>query len=151
MSRSVRVRAWLPIVAAASLLAGCGSSWDAPESCEGEAWFESQIFFGHNMPGGGEINEVLWRDFVEGVVAPRFRNGFTVLESTGFWMPEGSAQTEREQGKVLIVLYRDEERGSKAVQEVAQSYAARFNQEAVLRADRRACVTFHRGAATTQQ
>ena len=150
MSRSFRMRALPPIATALLLLAGCGSGWDAPESCEGEAWFESQIFFGHNMPGGGEVNEVLWRDFLEGVVTPRFRNGFTVLEATGFWMPEGSAQTESEQGKVLIVMYRDEEAGSKAVRDIAQSYAARFNQEAVLRADRRACVTFHRGVTTTQ-
>jgi hypothetical protein len=138
-------------LAASALLGGCGgTSWEAPEICEGPAAFETQLFFSRSMPGGGEVNDILWRDFLEGVIAPRLKGGFTVFDAPTFRQGADAQQIDSEQQKILIVLYENEAAGSKALQEIGQSYAARFNQSAVLRVDRRVCLTTYRGTAAAQ-
>ena len=125
------------------ILAGCASR--APTAnvvaCDGSLWQETQLFLGRDSPGG-EVTEAQWQSFLDEVVAPHFKDGFTVLDAEGFYLPEGAAEAEDEKSKVLIVLYPDRDSGSRSLQEIAAAYVGRFEQQTVLRTDRPVCVTF---------
>lgn len=132
------------------LLGGCaGLSSDASVACDGPLWQETRLFLGRDSPSG-EVTEAQWQSFLDEIVAPRFKDGFTVLDAGGFYLPEGAAEAEDEKSKVLIVLYPDRESGSLALQEIAAAYVERFEQQAVLRTDRPACVTFVTGNAESE-
>ena len=108
-------------------------------------WHETQLFLGRDSPNG-EVTEAQWQGFLDEVVAPRFKDGFTVLDADGFYLPEGAAEAEDEKSKILIVLYPDRQSGSLALQEIAAAYVERFEQQAVLRTDRPVCVGFVTGS-----
>ena len=88
------------------------------------------------------MTEAQWQSFLDEVVAPRFKDGFTLLDADGFYLPEGATEAEDEKSKILIVLYPDRDSGGRSLQEIAAAYAARFEQQAVLRTDRPVCVSF---------
>lgn len=108
-------------------------------------WHETQLFLGRDSPSG-EVTEAQWQKFLDEVVAPRFKDGFTVLDADGFYLPEGAAEAEGEKSKILIVLYPDRDGGGRALQEIAAAYVDRFAQQAALRADRPVCVDFVTGS-----
>jgi len=150
MSRKPQRRARVLAVGALILLAGCANlPSDAGVACDGPLWRETQLFLGRDSPAG-EVTEAQWQIFLDDVVAPRFKDGFTVLDAAGFYLPEGAARTEDEKSKVLIVLYPDQESGNRALQEIAEAYVSRFEQQAVLRTDRPVCATFVTGSAKPQ-
>ena len=124
------------------MLGGCAHpATDTATACDGPLWQETQLFLGRDSPGG-EVTEAQWQRFLDEVVAPRFQDGFTVLDADGFYLPEGAAKAEDEKSKLLIVLYPDRDSGGRALQEIAAAYVARFEQQAVLRTDRPVCVDF---------
>ena len=128
------------------LVGGCaGLSSDASGTCDGPLWQETQLFLGRDSPSG-EVTEAQWQKFLDEVVAPRFKDGFTVLDADGFYLPEGAAEAEGEKSKILIVLYPDRDGGGRALQEIATAYVDRFAQQAALRADRPVCVDFVTGS-----
>ncbi len=109
-------------------------------------WRETQLYLGRNIPGGGEVSDADWQDFVESVVAPPFKDGFTVLDGTGFWLDSDTATTGQERSKVVVVLHPPDADAEAALHEVSNEYRRRFSQQAVLRAERPVCVNFDSGA-----
>lgn len=136
---------WLPALAlSAPLAAGaCQHAGGSDAACAGQAWQEARLYFGQSIPDGRQVEAEQWRGFLDAVVAPRFPDGFTVLEGTGFWRDRVSDETEAEGSKVLVVLHDDGETSRRALEEIAADYIARFQQQAVLRADRPVCVEFY--------
>lgn len=130
-------------VSAALSLGACQQAAGGDVACTGQAWQETRLYFGQSIPGGRQVEAQQWRSFLDAVVAPRFPDGFTVLDGTGFWRDRVSNETEAEDSKVLVVLHDDGEASRKALGEVAADYIARFEQQAVLRSDRAVCVNFY--------
>jgi hypothetical protein len=75
------------------------------------------------------------------VVTPRFPLGLTVLEATGQWKGAGGA-VEQERSEIVTVFHPDTESARRSVQETAQEYKRRFQQEAVLRERAPTCARF---------
>lgn len=100
-----------------------------------------EIFFGRGLPDHTEVSDSAWATFLADEVTPRFPQGITVLEARGQWRGrEGDIVRER---TWVLVLYREPSDASTgAVTELAQAYARRFSQEAVLRDRTATCVTF---------
>ncbi|HEX7363787.1 MAG TPA: DUF3574 domain-containing protein [Dehalococcoidia bacterium] len=46
-------------------------------------WFSTEIYFGRNIPGGGEIVEQQFSEFLSNEVTPAFPAGMTVYDSYG--------------------------------------------------------------------
>lgn len=92
-----------------------------------------RLYFGRAIPGGGEVSEMQWHEFVAGEIAPRFPNGFTTYRAAGHWRGDDGA-TVSEQTMVLEVIHAaGDAAAERAVDVIARTYRARFHQDAVMR------------------
>lgn len=101
------------------------------------------LYFGANIPGGGQVSGEQWHAFREEVIAPRFPEGSTSFKAEGQWR-NVRGQTESESTYVLQVVHQDSALTGTAIGEVASIYQARFKQEAVLRVRSASCVSLNR-------
>jgi hypothetical protein len=102
-------------------------------------WYRTELYFGRSMPNGGQVSDAEWQAFVDEVVAPRFPDGFTVLDASGGWRG-ADGKVVREPSKVLVVVHgaRDED----DIEAIRAAYLQRFKQESVLVVEERARVGF---------
>jgi len=112
-------------------------------SCESgdTALVRDVLYFGRNLPNGGQVSDSAWQAFLDEVVTPRFPAGLTVVEGMGQWKGQ-SGEVERERAEVLTVLHAGDAPARLAVAEIAAEYKRRFHQEAVLRERTMACTHF---------
>jgi hypothetical protein len=90
------------------------------------------LYFGRNTPGGRELSDSAWQQYVDEVVTPRFPAGLTIWDAAGQWRG-ASGQVEREKSKVLTLLHAGDSGSDRRVVEAVAEYKRRFAQEAVLR------------------
>jgi hypothetical protein len=129
--RHVLLLACLLAVAACSRPAGATS---AVTSCAigDTALVRDVLYFGRNTPGGPELSDSAWQQYVDEVLTPRFPAGLTVWDAAGQWRG-ASGRVERERSKVLTVLHPGDSSSDGLVAEAVGEYKRRFAQEAVLR------------------
>ena len=91
---------------------------------------------GRSIPGGGEVSDNDWEEFLNDTVTLRFPEGFTVLTGRGQWR-EASGKVAKELSQVVVFLYKksDRELAGKNIEDIRQEYIRRFRQEAVMRID----------------
>jgi hypothetical protein len=125
----------VPILLLAILLSGC----DAPPrgAVALTPMVRTELYFGLNIPGGGQVDEAAFDAFLRDEVTPRFPDGLTVLAGRGQWRSGQEIVTES--SRVLILLHPAQGESARAadakIEEVRRAYCARFKQEAVLRVD----------------
>jgi hypothetical protein len=91
-----------------------------------------RLYFGRAIPGGGNVTEAKWRDFMREKVTPNFPNGLTVWRAEGQWL-EISGRLIHEPVMVVEVVHRPGVPPDSAFESLATEYRKRFRQEAVLR------------------
>lgn len=99
------------------------------------------LYFGRNTPGGTELSDSAWQQFVDEVLTPRFPAGLTIWDAAGQWRG-ASGQVERERSKVLTLLHAGDPSADGLVAEAVGEYKRRFAQEAVLRERVTTCSRF---------
>ena len=62
------------------------------------------LYFGRNTPGGMELSDSAWQQYVDEVLTPRFPAGLTIWDAAGQWRG-ASGKVERERSKVLTLLH----------------------------------------------
>ena len=139
--------ALLVLGAACAALAGCKLELvrEHPLGCRRDEapMIRDTFYFGRAVPGGGQVDEAAWAGFENAVLARAFPDGYTVLDAHGRWRGNDGIVLG-EDSRVVIVVHPDDAASAKAVREVADTYRARFRQEAVLREAGTVCVSFHR-------
>ena len=125
------------------LLGACASA--APErpgdnTCDDKAMIETQLFFGLSRPTGGTVSESDWNEFLQSEIVPRFAEGFSVVDNTGFWLDGKSRRTIMENSKIVSRLLRPGDAAE--ITQIIESYKTRFEQESVLRMDTAVCAKF---------
>jgi hypothetical protein len=128
------------------LLAGCSPkapAGPAPVACAAgsETFIKDQLFFGRGMPGGGEVSDSAFRDFLAREVTPRFPKGITVHDARGQWQGS-SGDIVQERSWVLVLFHPSLPEADQAVTDIAKAYQEEFAQEAVLRERGWSCVAF---------
>ncbi|MEZ4685346.1 MAG: DUF3574 domain-containing protein [Bacteroidia bacterium] len=103
---------------------------------------KTELYFGMNIPGGGQVSQGEWAQFLANEVTPRFTEGLTVFQAQGQWMGEDSL-IAREQSRVVMLMYAYSDEREKAIQEIMAAYKIRFRQEAVMRVDSRVRLGFY--------
>lgn len=89
------------------------------------------LFFGRNIPGGGEISQEQFQEFINNVITPRFPAGLTVFDTFGQF--QNSVGTiVREPSKTVTLLLEDTLENELFINEIVKAYVQRFNQESVL-------------------
>ena len=104
----------------------------------GEPMVETMLFLGMARPGGS-VSRFEFQQFVETEVAPRWKEGFTILEGQGLWLSEQRGITEREPSRVLVRFHDGSTDASAGVEAIRDAYIRTFEQDAVLRTDRTTC------------
>jgi hypothetical protein len=118
-----------------------GDDYDGEFRCVvGELFLRTELFFGLSKPDG-EVTEKNFQQFLEDHITPRFPDGLTVVTGLGqFRNARGTIIQER--SKIVIVLYPPHEaKASGRIEQIREEYKALFQQESVLRADSRECVS----------
>jgi hypothetical protein len=103
------------------------------------------VYFGANIPGGGQVSGEDWNAFREAVISPRLPSGSTSFKAEGQWRNE-KGQTESESTYVLQIVHPDSPQTGAAIGEVATIYQTRFKQEAVLRVRSASCISLNRAS-----
>jgi starvation-inducible outer membrane lipoprotein len=83
------VRRGLAIGALLLALGGCATTpattGQGAAACRAplKAMTQVDLYFGRNIPTGGEVSDAQWRQFLDEVVTPRFPDGLSVLDVHG--------------------------------------------------------------------
>lgn len=129
----------LSLLALFLLLGSC-----APQNgmcLSGRPMVQTQLFFGMDKKDG-PVKPRQWQNFVSQVVAPRFKEGFSVVDAKGYWLSEEVKKTISENSKIILRVHADTPDEDAAINAVAGIYKKMFAQEAVMRVDTPVCVAF---------
>lgn len=91
-----------------------------------------RLFCGLSIPGGGEVTEEEWREFVREEVTPRFPDGLTLWRAEGQWR-ERDGNIVREPVLVIEILHPYDLALDEEINDIAEAWKRRFRQEAVMR------------------
>ena len=105
-------------------------------------WCRYEMCFGLSADSGRtRISDQQWQQFRDEEIVKRFPDGFTVYPANGYW--QSGAETYTEPSEILMVVAPDTKDTEKKLDAIAQSYAQRFRQKAVLQIKSHAKVDFH--------
>jgi hypothetical protein len=126
----------------AGLVAGCGS---VPHHGCANAGMRAtaELVFGRSSddPNHSSVSEADFTRFLDQVVTPRFPDGLTVIDAQGRWSaPAGKAVQEQSKMVMIVLPGRDDDR--RKLDEVRETYKARFHQQSVLLMTHGDCVSF---------
>jgi hypothetical protein len=100
-------------------------------------FIKTELYFGLNIPNGGRVEDPDFERFVDTCLSPRFAEGLTVLQAQGQWQDTASKKVEREDSRIVILLYPRKSRKAKNVliEQARGSYQKSFEQQSVMRVD----------------
>jgi transcription termination factor NusB len=94
-------------------------------------FIQTDLFFGRNIAGGGQVSQEEFQAFVDRIISPRFPAGLTIFDANGQF--EGRTGTIiQEPSKVVRLLLEDTQENETALDEIIQAYIEQFDQESVL-------------------
>jgi hypothetical protein len=133
----------IALVALASLgLSGCASSGPPGPACApGEQAAVQQTLYLGTGRRDGMVSAEEWSHFLESVVTPRFPQGLTVSQASGQWRGQDGTIV-REASYVLTLVHPADALNDAHVEQIAQAYRVRFEQDAVLRVRSRVCTSY---------
>jgi hypothetical protein len=105
-------------------------------------WVETKLFMGLSKSGGGAVSRRNWDKFVTDNFVPGFPDGFTVVETTGYWRDKNTRTTVYESGKQVVILHEATPGNETMINEIAEKYRSQFDQQSVLISSSKANVRF---------
>lgn len=119
-----------------------GASTDATKVCRPGSvpMTRTELIFGTQRPRLPPVSGAAWRRFVAREIAPRFPDGFTLLNARGEW--RGRRGGIRETSHILIVWHGATPQQQDKFEVLRSIYKQRFRQQSVLRIDGSDCVSF---------
>jgi hypothetical protein len=102
----------------------------------------AQLYFGRTMTGGGEIDEAAWDAFVAAELAPRFPDGFTVVDAAGRWRDPATGAVVQERTKLVQIAAPASAETASRIEAVRAAYRTRFAQRSVGLVTAPACADF---------
>ncbi len=91
----------------------------------------ADLFFGRNRPGGGEVSEEQFAEFVDSTITPRFPDGLTIFNADGQFR-DSTGDIIKERSKVVTLLFEDTQQNEDDLDEIMRGYIQEFKQESVL-------------------
>jgi hypothetical protein len=103
---------------------------------------ETNLYFGQSKPDGGKVSEKEWDIFKKEYVAKVFKEGSTVLRADGNWLDPVSHQLITEPTYVVVYFYNKSKETSRQIDSLRYWYKTKFQQQSVLRVDKKVRATF---------
>jgi len=97
----------------------------------------TDLYFGRNIPGGGQVSDGQWAAFSDSIITPNFPQGYTETDAQGKWMDTEKRKTIAENTKVITIIGKRSTKRNRQLNHITQTYIHRFHQQAVLRVDTR--------------
>ena len=95
-------------------------------------WLETKLFMGLSRSGGAAVSRREWDEFVTDNFVASFPQGFTIVETTGYWQDRVTKSTVYENGKQVVILHEATTDNETMINEIAEQYRSRFDQQSVL-------------------
>jgi Ca2+-binding RTX toxin-like protein len=92
---------------------------------------QSDLYFGRNITGGGEVSEAEFQKFLDREITPRFPDGLTVYEADGQFL-DSTGKLIKEPSKVVSLIFEDTAENEAAIEQIIVAYKQQFQQESVL-------------------
>lgn len=131
----------------ASFGAGCADTETRAHSGQpqlrGDAYVQTILIFGLSRPDGSIITQDEWQAFMDAHIVPRFGDGLTIIDTDGHWMMQ-SGELIKEDSRTILLLYdtASAQQADADIESIKTEYKELFDQEAVLRIDSKAAVSF---------
>lgn len=112
---------------------GFGTAQNLIDSDPVSELIEVNLFFGRNIPGGGEVSKTEFAAFIDSKIIPYFPDGLTIYDADGKFRNSAGAII-KESSKVVTILLEDTPENEITLDRIIASYIEQFNQETVLMA-----------------
>ncbi|MCL4245101.1 MAG: DUF3574 domain-containing protein [Candidatus Dadabacteria bacterium] len=135
------------LVLVAALGAGCAETetraFPGQPKLRGDAYVQTILIFGLSRPDGSVITQDEWQAFMDAYIIPRFGDGLTIIDTDGHWMMQ-SGELIKEDSRTILLLYdaASAQQADADIESIKTEYKELFDQEAVLRIDSEAAVSF---------
>jgi len=111
-------------------------------SCTTSKYIETSLYFGQSKPGGGMITKIEWNSFNENYISATFKEGSSVTSITGNWYDTAMHKLITEPTFMVRYYYKQNITTSKQIDSLRFYYKDLFNQQSVLRVDKKVKATF---------
>jgi hypothetical protein len=111
-------------------------------SCSSGRMIETSLYFGQSKPDGSMITEKEWNSFKENYISIVFKEGSSVFNATGNWMDTTTKRLMTEPTYVVTYYYKKSPAVSKQIDSLKYRYMKLFQQQSVLRVDKKAKAVF---------
>ncbi|ASK28703.1 hypothetical protein CEY12_00625 [Chryseobacterium sp. T16E-39] len=102
----------------------------------------TDLYFGTNIPTGGNVTPQQWKDFSDNVITGYFPEGYTETDAVGKWKDTQTKLTISENTKVVTFIGKPTKERNALLDSVTQKYIRKFQQQSVLRIDSKPRVKF---------
>jgi hypothetical protein len=103
---------------------------------------ETDLYFGQTRPDGSMITEAEWNNFRDNQIAKVFKEGCTIIKGSGNWLDPVTHKLITEASYIVIHNYKKSSQISQQIDSLCYWYKNMFQQQAVLRVDKKAKATF---------
>ncbi|MEO7176100.1 MAG: DUF3574 domain-containing protein [Saprospiraceae bacterium] len=111
-------------------------------SCASGKMVETNLYFGTSKPKGGVVSDPEWAQFKSEYVSQVFKEGSTQIAVIGNWYDPDKKAIIAEPTYELIYFYKKNKEISRQIDSLANRYKTKFDQQSVLRADKRVRAKF---------
>jgi hypothetical protein len=111
-------------------------------SCSPNRMIETSLYFGQSKPGGGMVTEPEWKSFKENYIAKVFKEGSTIYNVSGNWLDPATNKLITEPTYIVTYYYKKSFSLSKQIDSLKYWYIKLFQQQSVLRVDKKARAYF---------
>lgn len=122
---------WLPCISILLLL-----------SCTMQRRTETNLYFGLSKPAGGMVTVTEWNQFRDKYINKTFKEGCTIMDVTGHWFDPEKKMLITEPAYKVIYFYKRTSVISKEIDSLRYWYKFLFQQQSVLRVDRKVNTSF---------
>ena len=103
---------------------------------------ETDLYFGQSKPSGGQLTEAEWNQFKEIYISKVFKEGSSVISLTGNWYDPQTHKLITEPTYKVIYFYKRSNQVSKQIDSLRYWYKTLFQQQSVLRVDKKVSASF---------
>ena len=144
---ALKARVLVALLLLAALGAGCAETetraYSGQPQLRGDAYVQTILIFGLSRPDGSVITQDEWQAFMDAYIIPRFGDGLTIIDTDGHWMMQ-TGELIKEDSRTILLLYdaASAQQADADIESIKTEYKELFDQEAVLRIDSEAAVSF---------
>jgi hypothetical protein len=111
-------------------------------SCATTRMTETDLYFGRSKPDGDIVTANEWKDFRENKIAGVFKEGCTILDAAGSWYDPVLHKSITEPTYIVVYYYKNSALVSRQIDSLRYWYKNRFQQQSVLRVDKKVKASF---------